>query len=124
MRIAVWDTGRGIPHERRDDVFREFVQLGGPDPRLAGESGGLGLGLAIVARLADLLGTRIELRSTVGRGSMFAFELPLVGKSEPHPQPLAAPHWITSLRGVFILVIDDDEVVRGATCGCSKAGVA
>jgi signal transduction histidine kinase/CheY-like chemotaxis protein len=117
LRIAVWDTGRGIPHERRDDVFREFVQLGSHDPRLAGQSGGLGLGLAIVARLADLLGARIELRSTVGRGSMFAFELPLGAKSELRPQPLAAPLWITSLRGVFVLVVDDDEVVRGATCG-------
>ena len=117
LRIAVWDTGRGIPYERRDDVFREFVQLGSYDARLAREPGGMGLGLAIVARLADLLGTRVELRSTVGRGSMFAFELPLGAKSELRPQPLTAPLGITSLRGVFVLVIDDDEVVRGATRG-------
>ena len=78
VRIAVWDTGCGIPEDRREDVFDEFVQLAGVEPRHADASvRGLGLGLSIVARLAELLGTKVELRSTVGRGSMFAFELPL-----------------------------------------------
>ena len=79
LRIAVWDTGCGIPDDRREDVFREFVQLS--ERRQAGSvnehNGGLGLGLAIVSRLADLLGTHVELISNVGRGSMFAFDLPL-----------------------------------------------
>jgi len=117
LRIAVWDTGCGIPDERRDDVFREFVQLDSLDQRHASGPGGLGLGLAIVTRLADLLGTRIELHSTVGRGSMFAFELPLAAQGETRPQTSAAPLSITSLRGVFVLVVDDEEAVRTGTCG-------
>ena len=118
MRIAVWDTGCGIPDDRRKDVFHEFVQLGGAGHRRADGLGkGRGLGRAIVARLADLLGTRVELRSHVGRGSMFAFELPLGVGSEVRAQGAAAPLRVASLRGTFALVIDDDEAARAGMCG-------
>jgi CheY-like chemotaxis protein len=117
LRIAVWDTGCGIPDDRREDVFHEFVQLNSPVHRGADGLGrGLGLGLAIVARLSDLLGTRIELRSTVGRGSMLAFELPL-GVPSAMAQPAAEPFRVTGLRGTFALVIDDDEAARAGMCG-------
>jgi signal transduction histidine kinase/CheY-like chemotaxis protein len=117
LRIAVWDTGVGIPEDRRDDVFREFVQIGNAVNRDTGASGrGLGLGLAIVARLADLLGTRIDLRSSVARGSMFAFELPFGAAADARP-PAAAPLRVASLRGVFALVVDDDEAARAGMCG-------
>jgi len=107
--VGVWDTGCGIPAERHADVFREFVQLGAR----GGDSPGLGLGLAIVARLADVLHTHIDLRSTVGRGSMFAFELPLADARRRAPPPLR----VASLRGVFALVVDDDETTRVGTRG-------
>ena len=77
---------------------------------------GLGLGLSIVARLADLLGTKVELRSTVGRGSMFAFELPLGIASATALEP-PAPSSMGALRGTFALVIDDDEAARAGMCG-------
>jgi CheY-like chemotaxis protein len=102
-------------------VFREFVQLGSERRHASGVEKalgrGLGLGLAIVARLADLLGTRIELVSRVGRGSMFAFELPLGTASAMRAQPAVASLRIASLRGVFALVIDDDEAARAGTRG-------
>jgi signal transduction histidine kinase/CheY-like chemotaxis protein len=117
LRIAVWDTGCGIPSDRRGDVFHEFVQLDPVDSHEPAERGrGLGLGLAIVARTAELLGTHVEVRSAVGRGSMFAFELPLgvpSATAQPSPEPLR----IAGLRGTFALVIDDDEAARAATCG-------
>ena len=116
VRIAVWDTGCGIPDDRREDVFREFVQLAGAEPRHGGSGEGLGLGLSIVARLADLLGTKVELRSTVGRGSMFAFELPLGIASATALEP-PAPSSMGALRGTFALVIDDDEAARAGMCG-------
>ena len=116
VRIAVWDTGCGIPDDRREDVFREFVQLAGAEPRHGGSGEGLGLGLSIVARLADLLGTKVELRSTVGRGSMFAFELPL-GIASPTALEPPAPSSMGALRGTFALVIDDDEAARAGMCG-------
>ncbi len=122
LRIAVWDTGCGIPDDRRDDVFREFVQLGGPGLRHSiglevALGRGLGLGLAIVARLADLLGTHIELFSRLGRGSMFAFELPLGTAAAARPHRPVVPLRVASLRGVFALVIDDDEAARAGTSG-------
>jgi signal transduction histidine kinase len=108
LRIAVWDTGCGIPEDRRQDVFREFVQLDHPR-RDRGK--GLGLGLAIVSRLAQLLGSRIELRSTLGRGSMFAIDVPLADAAsqvEPAAQRESQQH-PASLRGTFVVIVEDDE---------------
>ncbi|MFP3632017.1 ATP-binding protein, partial [Burkholderia sp. SIMBA_045] len=65
-RIDVWDTGFGIPEEQLTAIFDEFHQLQNPnrDPNR-----GLGLGLAIVRRLAELLGLQVEVRSRIGRGT-------------------------------------------------------
>lgn len=114
LRIEVWDSGCGIPEDRREEVFREFVRLDHAEHRRAS---GLGLGLAIVARLAALLGTRVELRSRVGRGSVFAFELPAGTAQQVAAAPAAAPLGIADLRGVFVLVVDDAEDSRAAMCG-------
>ena len=69
VSVEVWDTGPGIPAEKHTEVFQEFAQLGNPE---RDRRKGLGLGLAIVERLAKLLGHGVELRSTVGKGSVFA----------------------------------------------------
>jgi two-component system, sensor histidine kinase len=73
VSVEVWDTGPGIPPEKHAVVFQEFAQLGNPD---LDRRKGLGLGLAIVERLARLLGHGVELRSTVGKGSVFAVTVP------------------------------------------------
>ena len=113
VRIEVRDTGCGIPADRRDDVFREFVRL---DQGTHRRASGLGLGLAIVARLAELLGTRIELRSRVGRGSLFAFELPRGAPGAvPAQRAVVAP--AAQVAGRLALVIDDDDEARAAMCG-------
>jgi signal transduction histidine kinase/CheY-like chemotaxis protein len=119
LQIAVWDTGCGIPEDHREDIFREFVQLDSPD-RDRGK--GLGLGLAIVARLAPLLGSRVELRSVPGRGSMFAISVPLAeaqdGRKAVSSSPLHyEPTQGAPLRGVFAVVVDDDEAARAALQG-------
>lgn len=72
MRIEVWDSGIGIPQDRLDEIFDEFTQLGERNGR------GLGLGLAIVRRLSQLLGHRVTVRSSEGRGSVFTVSLPRV----------------------------------------------
>lgn len=69
--IEVWDTGIGIPGDKLDGVFDEFSQIN-PD----GSLGGFGLGLSIVAKASQLLGLQVRCRSNLGRGSMFAVELP------------------------------------------------
>jgi signal transduction histidine kinase/CheY-like chemotaxis protein len=113
VRIEVHDTGCGIPDDRREDVFREFVRL---DQGAHRRASGLGLGLAIVARLAELLGTRIELRSRVGRGSVFAFELPRAAVGAAAAPRVVLPP-AAQLGGVLALVIDDDDEARAAMCG-------
>jgi signal transduction histidine kinase/CheY-like chemotaxis protein len=81
VRIDVYDTGIGIPADQQANIFEEFQQLHNPGRDL---EKGLGLGLAIVARLARLLGAEIEVASRPGRGSRFSLLLPEVaGVSAP-----------------------------------------
>src|SRR6202035_1144752 len=79
LRIEVWDTGIGIPEEQLQAIFGEFHQLDNPARE---RSKGLGLGLAIVERLTDLLAPAIDVRSRRGKGSAFAVEAPL-GQDAP-----------------------------------------
>ena len=64
VRIEVWDSGIGIPEEELEAIFGEFHQLDNPARE---RSKGLGLGLAIVERLADLLGHTVDVRSVQAR---------------------------------------------------------
>jgi signal transduction histidine kinase len=68
VRVAVEDTGPGIPAEARERLFRPFV---------SNSSGGTGLGLAIANEISTALGGRIELESEVGKGSRFELVLPV-----------------------------------------------
>jgi signal transduction histidine kinase len=79
-QICVVDTGIGIPGDKQERVFEEFFQVGNPERDRAK---GLGLGLAIVIRLARLLRHRISLRSTPGQGSVFAVSVPMIDPDPP-----------------------------------------
>ncbi|NBD20232.1 response regulator [Aquabacterium fontiphilum] len=109
IRIEVWDTGIGIPDDQRDRIFEEFYQVGNS---ARDRTKGIGLGLAIVRRMASILGERIELRSRPGRGSCFAIELPL---------NLAATTATTTtetrdlpLQGRSVWLVEDDLLLRRA----------
>ena len=101
-RIEVWDTGPGIPADKHAEVFQEFAQLenANREPRK-----GLGLGLAIVARLAHLLDHRVGLRSVVGKGSVFAVSLPQARAQDCGVQPASVAAAL-DLSAVLALVID------------------
>lgn len=73
--FEVSDTGRGIPEEELPYIFESFRQVGSLS---AHGQGGVGLGLAIVKRLLDLLGGRIEVKSTANEGSAFKVILPRI----------------------------------------------
>jgi signal transduction histidine kinase/CheY-like chemotaxis protein len=110
--VQVVDTGIGIAPEQQQLVFEEFVRL---DPARSGEQG-LGLGLAIVQRTADLLGLTIALRSVPGKGSVFEVLLPHADSPPLSSVPAALPsHLQDALAGAFVLVVDDDSRNREAT---------
>ncbi len=102
--IEVWDTGIGIPDDKTATVFEEFTQL-----RTGAEHDkGSGLGLTIVAKTAALLGLQLRVASRVGRGSLFALELPPgrdIAARVPSPQPQ---------RRLRIGLVDDSPTVRHA----------
>ncbi|WP_312916085.1 PAS domain-containing hybrid sensor histidine kinase/response regulator [Stutzerimonas kunmingensis] len=110
LRIEVWDTGRGIPEEELQSIFLEFNQLG------IGRSAkriGVGLGLAIVDRIASMLGYQVLVRSKPGRGSVFSIDVPL---AEAMPRERVAPRAVMPqlgdpLPGRRLLVIDNEESI-------------
>jgi two-component system CheB/CheR fusion protein len=113
VSIEVWDTGIGIPEAELDAIFEEYRQL---DDSARERSRGLGLGLSIVRHLGNLLGHRIQVRSRLGKGSVFAIEV-MLPKSEPGPQPEPDRHVAidpiaaAAHRTGAILVIEDDPEV-------------
>jgi PAS domain S-box-containing protein len=110
VRIQVWDSGIGIMGDHLPHIFEEHYQVSD-----GARTGGFGLGLAIVQRLGNLLGHRIDVRSAPGQGSAFSVEVP-VAPAVPHEAgavstPVKVPP--TPFRGT-ILVIEDDSFVRSA----------
>jgi signal transduction histidine kinase len=111
VAVEVRDTGPGIPQDRQKDIFKEFVQLNNPqrDRRM-----GLGLGLAIADRLAQLLGHRLELESEVGEGAAFRV---IVAEAQPKPAPMGAVFGDddpAALEGLLVAVLDDTPDVLEA----------
>ncbi|WP_457266181.1 PAS domain-containing hybrid sensor histidine kinase/response regulator [Pseudomonas sp. P5_C3] len=106
LRLEVWDTGRGIAADRLDSIFLEFNQL---DVGRAADRKGVGLGLAIVERIARILGYKIGVYSLPGRGSMFSIEVP-ISDEVPLPVSQAVPQPGTGnpLPGRRLLVIDNE----------------
>ena len=111
VRIAVRDTGPGIPESERERIFEEFYQVGNPERDRAE---GLGLGLAIVRRLARLLGLRLKLKSEPGRGSTFSVRLarlPAANGMATEPAAAVATE-AAALEGAHVLVIEDEPAGR------------
>lgn len=118
LRIEVRDNGIGIPLEEQKNIFREFVQLANS---ARDRSKGLGLGLAIVDRLARLLHHPLSLRSEAGRGSTFAIHVPRVenaeGSLDETDMYAVEPGQQDILKGLRVLVVDDDPLVSIGTGG-------
>ncbi len=118
-RLEVWDTGIGIAADAQETIFEEYMQVGNPERDRAK---GLGLGLSICQRLAQLLGTRVQLRSVPGRGSVFWFEVPLAPAGSSNAAIESAPSASepggiasTADLAATVVVVDDDELVLAST---------
>lgn len=109
--IEVWDTGVGISDTDLDKIFLEFHQVGNPE---RDRSKGLGLGLAIVRRTADLLDHPLTVRSVPERGSVFRLRVPIADAQAVHPAHEAPSGGLSShdrsgqIDGPLICVIEDD----------------
>jgi signal transduction histidine kinase len=107
VRIEVRDNGMGIAPIHQARIFEEFYQVANTE---RDRRQGFGLGLAICARIAALLGTRITVRSALQEGSTFALVLPRAEPAEvmpPAPEPVAP----SPLAGLHCLVVDDDTAI-------------
>ena len=110
--LQVWDQGVGIAPANLPLIFDEFYQVRRGD---AGQ-GGMGLGLAIVSRSATMLGSEVNVRSNVGRGSCFTLQFPGAPAQLSARSPTRSLTTLTSQSGEHerrrILVLDDDVLIR------------
>lgn len=110
LELQVWDSGRGIAADQLDTIFLEFSQL---NVGRATERKGVGLGLAIVERIARMLGYQVQVRSQPGRGSLFSIRVPL---AEPRAaarilQPVVRSVVGDPLPGRRLLVVDNEAAI-------------
>ena len=112
LNIQVWDTGIGIEPRHRELIFQEFTQVGnsGRD-----KSKGVGLGLANARKMSDLIGANLTLRSEFGQGSVFTLTHPLDNRYSKLPVSTQPSEEFISLKGIKVLLIDDDRAVLQAT---------
>jgi CheY-like chemotaxis protein/anti-sigma regulatory factor (Ser/Thr protein kinase) len=112
VQIEVVDTGIGIPANELILIFDEFYQA----PRQPGQGKeGLGLGLSIVRRLADLLALNLEVDSTPGSGSRFTLNVPRGTRTENSTTTVHAKRRVAHTSKRIVLVVDDDDAVANAT---------
>lgn len=107
LRIEVWDTGAGIPQEQLEAIFEDLHQVGNPERNRAR---GLGLGLAVVGRMARLLDHEVSVRSWPNQGSGFAVTVPLVAARSEAAAPRPAPPAPPPAGPRSILVVEDDGI--------------
>ncbi len=112
FEIIIKDTGRGIEIKDQEKVFREFVQL---DCTESKTERGMGLGLAIVRRIDQMLGLKLSLSSEPSKGTEFRLLLPEL-KAEDRPAPEVSPlsHSHLGQLSLTIWAIEDDESIRDA----------
>jgi two-component system, sensor histidine kinase and response regulator len=106
LRFSVSDTGIGIAADKVGTIFSGFSQA---DASITRRFGGSGLGLTIVTRLAKLMDGTVGVKSEVGRGSTFSFEIAL--RADLHPA-IPVRREMARLDGVRILIVDDNDTNR------------
>jgi PAS domain S-box-containing protein len=117
LLIQVWDTGIGIKKEFIPRIYEEFFQI---DNLQRDRSQGLGLGLSIARRMADLLGYHLSCFSRYGRGSLFEVSIPLVADENLHDLPASSEVErrdvldLATLNGCHCVLVENDPLVVDA----------
>lgn len=110
LLIAVKDTGKGIAKDRLPSIFDTFTQ---EDQTISSQYGGSGLGLSIVRQLVQLMGGEINVESSVGEGTGFYIDLPLVEARKPEEnqeEQLAVENATSDLSSLKVLLAEDHEM--------------
>ena len=110
--LEVSDTGVGIPEESLEAVFDEYYQL---DNQVRDRKQGLGIGLAIVKHIAQLLGHELCVESTPGRGSTFGVRVPVASSQAIAADAPATAAAERQAGSATVLLIDDDDAIIDAT---------
>ncbi len=103
LKLEIQDTGIGIKPEATQHLFEEFTQA---DSTTTRKYGGTGLGLAITKNIVTLMGGEIGVDSIYGKGATFWIKCQLPKAKAP------APHKVSSLKGVRMLFVDDNQEIR------------
>ena len=110
VRIHVLDSGVGIPDDKNNEIYKEFVRLEQEGVR---DAKGLGLGLAIVALLRDRLeGHNVEHRSKVGSGSRFSLTVPTAARIPEISEVPASVPQVLPTNKVYVVLVEDHEALR------------
>lgn len=112
LSISITDTGMGIPTHEQDKIFNEYHQIGN---QRRNRNEGIGLGLSIVKRMADLLKHEISMSSELGQGSVFTVTVPIT-TSVLDEEPTETLD-VKAIYGTRVLVIDDEVDILTAMTG-------
>lgn len=111
LYLQVRDTGSGIPADKLNVIFSEYVRLDDAE-----QEPGYGIGLAVVRRIIELLGHKITVSSREGRGTIFTVTLArAAGQAELATQPAAKPADTTTFAGRTVVFVENDELLRKST---------
>jgi len=108
LLFAVHDSGIGVPAEKQELIFEAFSQADGSTTR---RFGGTGLGLSICCRLVGMMGGKLQLRSTPGKGSSFFFEI-VAAAAEALPEEAAAPVSAPAAGQSYRILLAEDNPVN------------
>lgn len=115
LSIQILDNGEGISVDDQKYIFDEYYQVG---KKKKSKSIGFGLGLSVVKQQCELLNHTIDLSSTVGKGSVFSVEIPISSEEFLQQEKVSLENiGPDDLRGIYIVVIDDDVTIRDAMKG-------
>ncbi len=109
VKFEVCDTGIGIASDKIDQIFESFTQV---DNKTTKKYGGTGLGLAISSKLVEMQGGKLEVTSTLGKGSKFSFYLRIKISNQPginYSEPSFTGHF-DGLKNVRVLVAEDNQI--------------
>lgn len=107
--LSVTDTGIGIAEQEHENIFKEYNQLNNNE---RDRQKGVGLGLALVRRMCELLGHDIEVKSTLGHGSVFTLSLTLGDPGQVIHEPKEEN--TSSIEGINVLLVDDELPILDA----------